>query len=169
MNRKNPGEAARDFYLEEIKRRGNYRRSIPVQDQVVETKQTKSNPLESLLTEESVREDILRAPELWQDEGRILQKMGARTYFVMISYDITDPKRLSRMAKHCLGYGHRVQKSMYECHLNLRQLQQLYSGIDALIEPDEGDLVRIYRIAGTPDVKTWGHIPPPEEEDLIFG
>jgi CRISPR-associated protein Cas2 len=55
------------------------------------------------------------------EEQEMLGKVGNRTYFVVVSYDITDDKRRVRMAKTLLGYGQRVQYSVFEAHLTQRQ------------------------------------------------
>ena len=36
----------------------------------------------------------------------------------VVAYDITDPKRLARVAKVCEDYGVRVQYSVFECRLD---------------------------------------------------
>ena len=40
---------------------------------------------------------------------------GAGKMLNVIAYDITDPKRLARVAKVCEAYGMRVQYSLFEC------------------------------------------------------
>lgn len=36
----------------------------------------------------------------------------------LVAYDISDPKRLSRVAKVCEDFGVRVQYSIFECRLD---------------------------------------------------
>ena len=36
----------------------------------------------------------------------------------VVAYDITEPKRLARVAKVCEDYGVRVQYSVFECRLD---------------------------------------------------
>ena len=44
---------------------------------------------------------------------------------VVVSYDISDDKRRRMVAKLLEGYGYRVQYSVFECDLSLKQLQKL--------------------------------------------
>lgn len=62
---------------------------------------------------------------------------------VVVSYDITDNKRRSSVSNELKNFGTRVQKSIFECHLNERQLKELKSRLDTLIDLLE-DHVRFY-------------------------
>ncbi len=49
---------------------------------------------------------------------------------VLITYDVSTTtragrRRLRRVAKACLDYGQRVQKSVFECQVNLAQAEEL--------------------------------------------
>lgn len=67
----------------------------------------------------------------------------------MISYDVLDDKRRLRVARTLLGYGERVQYSVFECILEDDQRQELWRRLEKVIQAEE-DSVRYYRI-GTPD------------------
>ena len=72
---------------------------------------------------------------------------------VIVCYDVnTESKagrrRLRRVAKVCEGTGQRVQKSVFECQVDLMQLEDLERRLLAEIEPAEDNL-RIYRMADT--------------------
>lgn len=43
----------------------------------------------------------------------------------LVAYDIHDPSRLRRAAKHLLGYGFRLQYSVFKCRLTERQAERL--------------------------------------------
>ena len=43
----------------------------------------------------------------------------------IVAYDIRDPVRLRRVAKHLKGYGVRLQYSIFRCRLNDRQVARL--------------------------------------------
>lgn len=43
----------------------------------------------------------------------------------LVCYDIRDPKRLRRAAKHLQGYGHRMQYSVFRCWMTTLQMQRL--------------------------------------------
>lgn len=85
---------------------------------------------------------------------------------VLVAYDVSTEtrageRRLRRVANVCLGYGQRVQKSVFECRVTEAQLEELE---DRLVrEIDEGeDRLRIYRLAGQRErfVKVYGAPPP---------
>lgn len=63
----------------------------------------------------------------------------------LISYDIVDDKRRTKLAKKLCDFGKRVQFSVFECDLNQEQIQKVMKAIKPLINKKE-DSVRIYRI-----------------------
>lgn len=69
---------------------------------------------------------------------------------VLVSYDVSTEtaagrKRLRRVAKVCQRYGQRVQKSVFECQVDLATYEQLER--ELLKEIDEGeDNLRLYRL-----------------------
>ena len=104
---------------------------------------------------------------LFAEEEEVLRKVGNRTYFVVVSYDITDTKRRSRVAKELLAFGERVQYSVFECHLKQRQFDDLVRRVERLIDPAV-DRLRVYRIAGSPNLQVWGPIPMTFDEDVLI-
>lgn len=46
-------------------------------------------------------------------------------YRYLVIYDIAHPRRLQRVARVMEGFGQRIQKSVFECELELRELQAL--------------------------------------------
>lgn len=72
---------------------------------------------------------------------------------VIVCYDVnTETKagrrRLRRVAKVCEGTGQRVQKSVFECQVDLMQMEDLERRLLAEIEPAEDNL-RLYRMPDT--------------------
>jgi len=69
---------------------------------------------------------------------------------VLVSYDVSTEtksgcRRLRRVAKICLNYGQRVQKSVFECKVTQILLEQLKNELlDVIVEKE--DSLRIYRI-----------------------
>ena len=51
---------------------------------------------------------------------------GETEMLTLLAYDIADPKRLSRVAKVCEDYGVRVQYSVFECHLENGEFEQVW-------------------------------------------
>ena len=69
---------------------------------------------------------------------------------VLITYDVSTEteggkKRLRRVAKQCVNYGHRVQNSVFECVLDTTQLRQLRIILEEIIDKDK-DSLRYYML-----------------------
>lgn len=64
---------------------------------------------------------------------------------IVVSYDVVDDRRRTRLAHALKDFGKRVQYSVFECRLKDDQLARLRSRIEALIDAKE-DSVRLYRL-----------------------
>ena len=64
---------------------------------------------------------------------------------ILAVYDISNPRRLSKVAKTMEGYGIRVQQSVFELRTTLRKLKELHRKINSIIDI-EVDSVRYYII-----------------------
>jgi CRISPR-associated protein Cas2 len=64
---------------------------------------------------------------------------------ILVSYDIVDDRRRTRLAHTLKDFGRRVQYSVFECSLEEAQVERMEAKIARLIEPAE-DRVRIYRL-----------------------
>jgi len=72
---------------------------------------------------------------------------------VLVCYDVSTEtkqgrRRLRRVAKVCESTGQRVQKSVFECKLDVAKFEALERELLAEIDQAE-DCLRIYRIPGT--------------------
>ena len=65
--------------------------------------------------------------------------------YIVISYDVANDKKRTKVAKLLFGYGRRVQKSVFECVLDDKQLHTLKARLDKAIDP-EVDSIRYYRL-----------------------
>jgi len=65
------------------------------------------------------------------------------TEMVVVCFDVRDNKRLYRVARELGNFGARVQKSVFECHLNEEQLGELQQRLAKWIDAEE-DQVRYY-------------------------
>lgn len=63
--------------------------------------------------------------------------------FTLISYDVVEDKRRTKIMKLLLGYGTRVQYSVFECDVSLEQLAVIGRDIRAIIDLNT-DSVRCY-------------------------
>lgn len=101
------------------------------------------------------------------EEFEVLSKVGNRTYLILVIYDVVDNKKRYRIAKTLKGYGDRVQRSAFECHLTLRQYEKMIRDITPYFDFDQ-DLLRIYKLTGQAEIKVYGKIKETENEDLII-
>jgi len=76
---------------------------------------------------------------------------------IVVSYDIPDDRRRTKVCKLLKDYGERVQYSVFECQLRPRDLKRLRERLKPLLEPKEDDL-RFYRLcaACAPRALVWG-------------
>ncbi len=84
------------------------------------------------------------------------------TMLIIVTYDVSTEtkegrKRLRRVAKICESTGQRVQKSVFECKVNLMQYEELERRLLAEIDEKEDNL-RLYRLTEPVDlhVKEYG-------------
>lgn len=69
---------------------------------------------------------------------------------IIVTYDVSTEtkegrKRLRRVAKVCEGIGQRVQKSVFECRVDLMKYEELERRLLAEIDKNEDNL-RLYRL-----------------------
>lgn len=72
---------------------------------------------------------------------------------VLVCYDVSTEskegrRRLRRVARVCESTGQRVQKSVFECQLDVAKFEALERKLLAEIDPTM-DCLRLYRIPGT--------------------
>jgi CRISPR-associated protein Cas2 len=72
---------------------------------------------------------------------------------VIVCYDVSTEtragrRRLRRVAKVCEGSGQRVQKSVFECKVDLMKMEELERRLLAEIDLEQ-DCLRLYRLADT--------------------
>ena len=73
---------------------------------------------------------------------------------VLITYDVNTEdadgkRRLRHVAKVCMNYGIRVQKSVFECNLSPAQRVTIESDLRRIID-EEKDSLRIYDLGSNP-------------------
>lgn len=64
--------------------------------------------------------------------------------FVIITYDISDDRRRTRIFETLKSYGQHVQYSVFECDLSKQAYVQLRHRLDREIKAKEGDSIRFY-------------------------
>jgi CRISPR-associated protein Cas2 len=59
------------------------------------------------------------------------------TRWWLVCYDVHDPKRLRKCARHMEGYGERVQYSVFRCWMGKREVERLRWELTELLAPDD--------------------------------
>ena len=89
--------------------------------------------------------------------------------FVMVTYDIVDDRKRTRVAKTILHFGSRVQKSVFECQIDDRQYLRMKERVEKEIDMEE-DSVRYYflcaKCVGNIQISGWGAVR--EDEAVII-
>jgi CRISPR-associated protein Cas2 len=62
-----------------------------------------------------------------------------QTYIV--TYDVSDPKRLRKVFKTLKGYGDHLQLSVFRCELNHRELVELRARLGGIIHHDQDQVL----------------------------
>jgi CRISPR-associated protein Cas2 len=89
--------------------------------------------------------------------------------FVLVSYDIPDDKRRTKIAKIMEDYGQRVQYSVFECELSAKHLAKLLKELKGVMVEAE-DSIRVYRLCAecVKEIKALGQAKPPAEEPVVY-
>ena len=61
----------------------------------------------------------------------------------LVSYDISDPKRLRRVARALEGYGVRLQYSVFECPLDDLRMPLLKAALQPILNHDEDQVLLV--------------------------
>ena len=59
----------------------------------------------------------------------------------IVTYDISDPKRLRKTYKVLLGYGDHIQLSVFRCELNHRELVELRAKLSEVIHSGQDQVL----------------------------
>ena len=59
----------------------------------------------------------------------------------LVTYDVSDDKRLRRVFKKMKAFGLHLQLSVFECELSGRELAMMKAGLDALIHHDDDQVL----------------------------
>ena len=65
---------------------------------------------------------------------------------VVVVYDIPDNKRRTKLSNFLEGHGRRIQYSVFECFMSLKEMKMLWEEVKTRVEPTE-DNVRFYWIS----------------------
>jgi CRISPR-associated protein Cas2 len=86
----------------------------------------------------------------------------------LVTYDVVDDRKRARLAKLMQDYGHRVQKSVFECLLEERRFLRLVIEAEKRIDFNE-DSIRYYLLCGRcrHAVRISGFGVPTGEEEVM--
>jgi CRISPR-associated protein Cas2 len=96
--------------------------------------------------------------------------MSRRPTEYLISYDITEPKRLNRVAKLLSSYGDRLQKSVFQARLTEKQIGDVWKLLKAEID-EETDRVMVIPLCSRclNQIQFCGEVPTiPDKNLLVF-
>lgn len=68
--------------------------------------------------------------------------------YYLVAYDIASGKRLRGVAKLCKNYGVRIQKSFFECHLEMDAFESFWEKLQAVTHAPE-DRILVFPICST--------------------
>lgn len=93
-------------------------------------------------------------------------------YYILVLFDISNPKKYRILVKLLKQYCVRVQKSVFEGQLKSAQIRKLSDSIERLMAVeyyfDSNDNVRIYKIAGNCNLTVFGVYTSTIMEENIF-
>ncbi|TMD97016.1 MAG: CRISPR-associated endonuclease Cas2 [Chloroflexi bacterium] len=97
------------------------------------------------------------------------QRRGDESMLYVVSYDIPDDRRRTRVHSALTGFGTWVQYSVFECFLDRKQRILLQSRLLQEIHQRK-DTVRIYGLCGTctSKVEVLGQGDIPREDDIYL-
>jgi len=87
----------------------------------------------------------------------------------IISYDIADDKKRTKLAKKLRDFGRRVQKSVFEADITEKEFDKLVKLLQK-IQLEKIESIRLYRICGDckRKVMLWGEGEITEDQDYYI-
>ena len=88
---------------------------------------------------------------------------------ILISYDITDDKKRTKLAKKLKDFGPRVQYSVFEADVKKQELEKLKNVLDD-IKLENGDSIRMYKLCldCKKAIAIWGEGEITEDKDFYI-
>lgn len=89
--------------------------------------------------------------------------------FVVVSYDVVDDKKRTRISKTMKNFGERVQKSVFECRVDDQQFIRMKKTLEEIMDMNE-DSIRFYFLCKgcveRIEISGWGTVA--EDEKVII-
>jgi CRISPR-associated protein Cas2 len=88
---------------------------------------------------------------------------------VLISYDIEDDRRRTKLAKKLRDFGPRVQKSVFEADIHKEEMEKLRQVLSE-VKLAAGDSIRLYRLCAdcAREVEIWGKGTATKDKDFYI-
>jgi CRISPR-associated protein Cas2 len=80
-------------------------------------------------------------PRLLANDHRLFAQRAMSRLRYLVSYDISDPKRLRKVARSLEGFGVRLQYSVFECPLDDLRLAKLKAELQDLLDHEEDQVL----------------------------
>lgn len=92
-----------------------------------------------------------------------------RKTYVLISYDITEDKTRTRLAKRLKDFGKRAQYSVFEAEITPAEMKNLRQTL-ARVKLGPRDSIRLYVLCGTcrTNISLWGSGEIAEDPDYVI-
>jgi CRISPR-associated protein Cas2 len=89
--------------------------------------------------------------------------------YLVVSYDIHDDKRRTRVHKVLKNFGERIQFSVFECDLTKEQILRMQHALMRIIKEEDQDSVRFYHLCDIckRKIDRIGGILPQEEGPVV--
>lgn len=90
-------------------------------------------------------------------------------FYVLISYDISDDRTRTRLAKRLKDFGSRAQYSVFEAEVTPEELVKLRRTL-ARVRLQERDSIRLYKLCKgcRENVQVWGSGEVAEDPDYVI-
>lgn len=72
-------------------------------------------------------------------------RCGHKQMLILVAYDISEARRLHKVAKLCEDYGMRIQYSFFECRLEMDRFDEFWNQLICLIDA-ASDRITAYKI-----------------------
>ncbi len=86
----------------------------------------------------------------------------------LVTYDISDPKRLARVARVCEDHGDRIQNSVFECRLTPSDVIRLRARLERTIDRAEDQVLIVRMGDGTERLESLGRAYEPLDRVAII-
>jgi len=89
--------------------------------------------------------------------------------FIVVSYDIVDNRSRDKVSKTLLDYGTRVQRSVFECIVDQRRLDEMIARVSKFLNQQD-DTLRVYNICEgcLKKIKVFGKGHLTQDEDVYI-